>query len=39
VSHAFNMGPEWPPDQTVEVDGRTIYFWTITQAQKRMAKS
>jgi SAM-dependent methyltransferase len=34
VSHAFDMGPEWPPEQTVDVDGRTIYLWTITAAQK-----
>ena len=35
VSHAFNMGSEWPAEKTVEVDGRTIYYWTITQANKR----
>jgi hypothetical protein len=29
VSHAFDMGPEWPPEQTQEVEGKTIYFWTI----------
>jgi SAM-dependent methyltransferase len=34
VSHAFDMGPDWPPERTVEVDGRTIYLWTITSAQK-----
>jgi precorrin-6B methylase 2 len=34
VSHAFDMGPEWPPEQTVDADGRTIYLWTITAAQK-----
>ena len=28
VSHAFNMGT-WKPEQTLEVDGREIYFWTI----------
>ena len=28
VSHAFNMGT-WKPEQTVEVDGRDVYFWTI----------
>ena len=28
VSHAFNMGT-WKPEQTLEVDGRDIYFWTI----------
>jgi SAM-dependent methyltransferase len=39
VSHAFDMGPEWPPEQTVDVDGTTLYFWTITRAQKRSAKT
>ena len=34
VSHAFDMGPEWPPERTVNVDGRTIYLWTIGPAQK-----
>lgn len=29
VSHAFDMG-EWEPEETVEVDGNTIYRWTIT---------
>jgi cyclopropane fatty-acyl-phospholipid synthase-like methyltransferase len=29
VSHAFDMGPEWPPEQKQEVEGKTIYFWTI----------
>jgi SAM-dependent methyltransferase len=39
VSHAFDMGPDWPPEQTVDVDGRKIYAWTITQAQKRASKA
>jgi tRNA G37 N-methylase Trm5 len=39
VSHAFDMGPEWPPEQTAKVDGRTIYAWTITQANKRAVKT
>ena len=34
VSHAFDMGPEWPPEQTVDADGRTLYLWTITAAHK-----
>ncbi|MFL6673081.1 MAG: SAM-dependent methyltransferase [Massilia sp.] len=38
VSHAFNMGPDWPPEETAQVAGRTIYYWTITEAQKRAAK-
>ena len=29
VSHAFSMGDAWKPDQTITVNGRTIYFWTI----------
>jgi hypothetical protein len=33
------MGPDWPPEQTVDVDGRKIYAWTITQAQKRATKA
>jgi SAM-dependent methyltransferase len=37
VSHAFDMGPEWPPEQTVDAAGRTIYLWTISAAQKSAA--
>jgi cyclopropane fatty-acyl-phospholipid synthase-like methyltransferase len=29
VSHAFDMGDEWPPEKTQDVDGRKIYMWTI----------
>jgi SAM-dependent methyltransferase len=39
VSHDFDMGPEWPPEKTVNIDGTTIHFWTITEAQKRAAKA
>jgi ribosomal protein L11 methylase PrmA len=28
VSHAFDMG-DWKPEQTLTVDERTVYFWTI----------
>jgi SAM-dependent methyltransferase len=35
VSHAFDMGDEWPPEKTEIVSGSTIYFWTVTEAQKR----
>jgi ribosomal protein L11 methylase PrmA len=28
VSHAFDMG-DWVPEQTLEVDGRRVYYWTI----------
>ncbi len=36
VSHAFDMG-DWQPEQTLEVDGRTVYFWTITEDVKNKA--
>jgi tRNA G37 N-methylase Trm5 len=29
VSHSFDMGNEWPPEKTQDVDGRMIYYWTI----------
>ena len=28
VSHAFDMGT-WKAEQTLDVNGRTVYFWTI----------
>jgi trans-aconitate methyltransferase len=28
VSHAFDMGA-WRPEQTLRVQGRTVYFWTV----------
>ncbi|WNZ27575.1 class I SAM-dependent methyltransferase [Leptolyngbya sp. NK1-12] len=30
VSHAFDMG-EWEPDQVVEVNGRTVYYWVVPE--------
>ena len=27
VSHSFDMG-DWQPEQTAEVQGRSVYFWT-----------
>jgi SAM-dependent methyltransferase len=38
VSHAFDMGPEWPPEVTEEVGTRTIYYWRITPAHKAAAR-
>jgi precorrin-6B methylase 2 len=29
VSHSFDMGTEWPAERTEDVNGRTIYLWTI----------
>jgi SAM-dependent methyltransferase len=34
VSHAFDMGPEWPPEDTQTVDTSTIYRWTIKPEHK-----
>ncbi len=30
VSHAFDMG-DWKPDQTLTVDGKTIYYWVVPE--------
>jgi cyclopropane fatty-acyl-phospholipid synthase-like methyltransferase len=29
VSHHFDMGDQWPSEQSQEVNGLTIYLWTI----------
>lgn len=41
VSHAFDMG-DWKPEKTANVNGRTVYFWTIPKeipANLRTSKS
>ena len=30
VSHQFDMG-DWKPDKEVELNGRTIYLWTVPE--------
>lgn len=35
VSHGFDMGEEWPPDQSETVNGTTLYYWTITKAHNK----
>ena len=30
VSHSFDMG-DWKPEQTINVGGRTIYFWRVPE--------
>ena len=30
VSHAFDMG-DWEPEQTIDVDGATVYRWTVPE--------
>ncbi len=37
VSHDFDMGPEWPPEKIEKVEGKTVYYWTITPANKAAA--
>jgi SAM-dependent methyltransferase len=37
VSHAFDMGDDWPPDETINADGRMVYYWLITDAVKKRA--
>ena len=29
VSHVFNMGPEWPPEQKFMIGASPVFFWTI----------
>jgi precorrin-6B methylase 2 len=29
VSHVFNMGPEWPPEKSLNVNGSRVFVWTI----------
>lgn len=31
VSHSFDMANEWEPEETREVDGSTIYLWTVPE--------
>lgn len=39
VSHDFDMGEEWPPEKIEHVAGKTLYFWTITSANKTAVAS
>ena len=32
VSHAFSMG-DWKPEQTIDVNGRTVYFWRVPKPE------
>ena len=29
VSHYYDMGPEWPPDESHDINSLMIYMWTI----------
>lgn len=37
VSHNYDMG-DWKPDQTVQLEGHTVYLWTVTEQDKRAAR-
>lgn len=37
VSHLWDMGPEWPPEKTESIENRKIYYWTVTEEQKKRA--
>jgi tRNA G37 N-methylase Trm5 len=37
VSHDFDMGSDWPAERKVQIDGKTLYLWTITEVQKQRA--
>jgi SAM-dependent methyltransferase len=39
VSHDFDMGAEWPPERVEKIGHKTLYYWTITPAQKAAAES
>ena len=29
VSQSFDMGPDWPADKQIEVNGYNVYMWTV----------
>ena len=35
VSYIWDMSNIWPADRTVSVNGKNIYYWTITEKQKK----
>jgi SAM-dependent methyltransferase len=38
VSHAFDMG-DWKPDQTLEVNGKKVYYWVVPEKIPENLKS
>ncbi len=38
VSHAFDMG-DWKPQREEQVDGKTIYLWTVPARPPRQART
>jgi SAM-dependent methyltransferase len=39
VSHDFDMGPEWPPEKIEKIGRKTLYYWTVTEANKKAVQS
>ena len=35
VSHAFDMGSDWPPAQKLEVAGQVAYLWVVGERQEQ----
>jgi cyclopropane fatty-acyl-phospholipid synthase-like methyltransferase len=35
VSQSFDMGDDYPPEKTVDVNGRNVYMWTIPMKKKQ----
>jgi ubiquinone/menaquinone biosynthesis C-methylase UbiE len=35
VSQSFDMGENYPPEKTVDVNGRSVYLWTIPMKPKQ----
>ena len=35
VSQSFDMGDDYPPEETATVDGRQVYLWTIPMKKKQ----
>ena len=35
VSQSFDMGTDYPPEKTEEVNGRSVYMWTIPMKKKQ----
>lgn len=35
VSQSFDMGDDYPPEKTLEVNGRSVYLWTIPMKRKQ----
>jgi hypothetical protein len=29
------MGPEWPPEKIEKIGRKTLYYWTVTEANKK----